>query len=183
MKGLGKLRYVVEQSFVLLHQFRRARRTLPNAAITYTCAHSITDVHRSSGSGLQLAAGDLTVEEITRLLLSRTWLTYLSCAPPRTAATCCRKNSSPWRPRPLSPDPGTSSLPSGQYSGVFHYFNRMVNVFLRPPVTFLIVPSRGLLGRSVRYDLLPLSSHDPGGVVAGPGGVGGPLIGTRPPLG
>ncbi|MBB4752495.1 hypothetical protein BJ964_006656 [Actinoplanes lobatus] len=25
------------------------------------------------------------------------------------------------------------------------------------PVTFLIVPSRGLLGRSVRYDLLPLS--------------------------
>lgn len=26
-----------------------------------------------------------------------------------------------------------------------------------PPVTFLIVPSRGLLGRSVRYDLLPLS--------------------------
>jgi len=27
----------------------------------------------------------------------------------------------------------------------------------RPPVTFLIVPSRGLLGRSARYDLPPLS--------------------------
>ncbi len=27
------------------------------------------------------------------------------------------------------------------------------------PVTFLIVPSRGLLGRSVRYDLLPLSNQ------------------------
>lgn len=26
-----------------------------------------------------------------------------------------------------------------------------------PPVTFLIVPSRGLLGRPARYDLLPLS--------------------------
>jgi len=28
---------------------------------------------------------------------------------------------------------------------------------LVPPVTFLIVPSRGILGRPARYDFLPLS--------------------------
>ena len=49
------------------------------------------------------------------------------------------------------------------------------------PVTFLIVPSRGLLVARSGMTYRPCRTHDPGGVVAGPGGVGGPLIGTRPP--
>ncbi|SCG14852.1 hypothetical protein GA0070610_1071 [Micromonospora echinofusca] len=50
------------------------------------------------------------------------------------------------------------------------------------PVTFLIVPSRGPSVARPGMTSCPCRLHDPGGVVAGSGGVGGPLIGTRPPV-
>ncbi|MDY7088819.1 MAG: CHAT domain-containing protein [Actinomycetota bacterium] len=56
----------------------RARQALPEAATTHICAHGVTDPDRPSRSGLELADDDLTVEDISRLPLARTWLTYLS---------------------------------------------------------------------------------------------------------
>ncbi|OON28151.1 hypothetical protein BSA16_28300 [Micromonospora sp. Rc5] len=51
-----------------------------------------------------------------------------------------------------------------------------------PPVTFLIVPGWGPSVARPGMTSCPCRFDDPGGVVAGSGGVGGPLIGTRPPV-
>ena len=53
---------------------------------------------------------------------------------------------------------------------------------LRPGPRYLFDhPQPGISVARSGMALAPCRMHDPGGVAAGPGGVDGPLIGTRPP--
>ncbi len=51
-----------------------------------------------------------------------------------------------------------------------------------PPVTFFVVPHRGATVAKFGMTSCPCLSNDPGGGVAEPGDVDGPLIGTGPPV-
>ncbi|QFZ18559.1 hypothetical protein [Saccharothrix syringae] len=51
------------------------------------------------------------------------------------------------------------------------------------PVTFFVVPDQGAVVAGSGMTCAPSRRHDPGGGVTGPGGIAGPLIGTRPPAG
>ncbi|PWD40966.1 hypothetical protein ACN93_17510 [Gordonia paraffinivorans] len=50
------------------------------------------------------------------------------------------------------------------------------------PVTFFVVPHRGATVAEFGMTSCPCLSNDPGGGVAEPGDVDGPLIGTGPPV-
>ncbi|MBY4573125.1 hypothetical protein ACN94_05895 [Gordonia paraffinivorans] len=50
------------------------------------------------------------------------------------------------------------------------------------PVTFFVVPHRGATVAKFGMTSCPCLSNDPGGGVAEPGDVDGPLIGTGPPV-
>jgi len=80
---------------------------------------------------------------------------YTWPTPGRVVAAC------PWRPH---------RHPLGAAVGRFANYRRRF-----APLPFWSSPAGGLLGRPARYDLPPLSYAWSGGVVVGPGGVGGPL--------
>uniref|UniRef100_UPI003978CB84 helix-turn-helix domain-containing protein n=1 Tax=Amycolatopsis sp. lyj-346 TaxID=2789289 RepID=UPI003978CB84 len=48
------------------------------------------------------------------------------------------------------------------------------------PVTFFVAPDQGVVVARPGMTDAPSRTHDPGGGVTGPGGIEGPLIGTRP---
>ena len=51
---------------------------MPSSAMIHVCAHGVADPSRPSLGYLELDDRDLTIDEISRLALPRTWLTYLS---------------------------------------------------------------------------------------------------------
>jgi hypothetical protein len=57
-----------------------------------------------------------------------------------------------------------------------------VAIIMYAPRYLFVAPDQGVVvARSGMTDA-PSRVHDPGGGVTGPGGIGGPLIGTRPPV-
>ena len=122
------------------------------------CAASRTFGSPTSGRSRWLGAGH--------------WQRSLAAA--RSSVTAAPPKSSTPRPRarPAACMASQTTLPkNGQ------------NTSNDAPVTFLIVPSRGPSVARPGMTYCPCRADDPGGVVAGSGGVGGPLIGTRPPPG
>ncbi|MDQ1655226.1 MAG: hypothetical protein QOD41_309 [Cryptosporangiaceae bacterium] len=86
----------------------------------------------------------------------------------------CGRGSGAWPAQTRAADPGLRSWRRPPGRCVRHR---------RPaaPVTFFAAPGWGCLVARSGMTYCPCRTHDPGGVVAGPGGAGGPLIGTRPP--
>lgn len=58
--------------------YQAVTAAMPAAAIVHICAHGVADPERPSMGHIELGDRDLTIDEISRLALPRSWLTYLS---------------------------------------------------------------------------------------------------------
>jgi transposase len=89
IKGLGKLRYVVEQTFALLHQFkrlavRRERRTqLRDAFVSLACSSSLLP---SKNSGVAVGPGATALTVTSRPRSSRARIRVMASTAPLVAA-------------------------------------------------------------------------------------------------
>ncbi len=58
--------------------YQAVTAVMPSSALIHVCAHAVADPFQPSLGYIELADRDLTIDEISRLILPRTWLTYLS---------------------------------------------------------------------------------------------------------